>query len=155
MHIIMKSQFRRLAWILIFILIAYLPSARADTLPLLNLKIRGVEISTEVAATPATRAQGLMYRKQLAKNQGMLFIFPEPDYYGMWMLNTYIPLNVAFLDKQGVILNIADMAPLTKESHSAIAPAKFALEMNLGWFKAHNVKAGDQVLGLLYAPRGL
>jgi len=151
----MKSQFRRLAWILIFILIAYLPSARADTLPLLNLKIRGVEISAEVAATPATRAQGLMYRKQLAKNQGMLFIFPEPDYYGMWMLNTYIPLSVAFLDKQGVILNIADMAPLTKESHGAIAPAKFALEMNLGWFKAHNIKAGDQVLGLLQAPRGL
>ena len=155
MHIIMKSQFRQLARILIFILIAYLPSARADTLPLLNLKIRGVEISAEVAATPATRAQGLMYRKQLAKNQGMLFIFPEPDYYGMWMLNTYIPLSVAFLNKQGIILNIADMAPLTKESHSAIAPAKFALEMNLGWFKAHNIKAGDQVLGLLQAPRGL
>ena len=151
----MRSQFKRLARILIFIFIAYLTSTHADRLRLLDLKIRGVEISAEIAATPATRAQGLMYRKQLAKNQGMLFIFPEPDYYGMWMLNTYIPLSVAFLDKQGVILNIADMAPLTKESHGAVAPAKFALEMNLGWFKAHNIKAGDQVLGLLRAPQGL
>ncbi len=151
----MRSQFKRLARILIFIFIAYLTSTHADSLRLLDLEIRGVEISAEIAATPATRAQGLMYRKQLAKNQGMLFIFPEPDYYGMWMLNTYIPLSVAFLDKQGVILNIADMAPLTKESHGAVAPAKFALEMNLGWFKAHNIKAGDQVLGLLRAPRGL
>jgi uncharacterized membrane protein (UPF0127 family) len=144
-----------LARIFILIFISHPASIHADTLRLLDLKIRGVEISAEVADTPATRAQGLMYRKQVAKNQGMLFIFPEPDYYSMWMLNTTIPLSVAFLDKQGVILNIADMAPLTKESHGAIAPAKFALEMNLGWFKAHNIKAGDQVLGLLRAPRGL
>jgi uncharacterized protein len=151
----MRSQFKRLARILIFIFIAYLTSTHADRLHLLDLKIRSVEISAEIADTPATREQGLMYRKQMAKNQGMLFIFREPDYYSMWMLNTYIPLSVAFLDKQGVILNIADMAPLTKELHGAVAPAKFALEMNLGWFKAHNIKAGDQVLGLLRAPQGL
>ncbi len=151
----MRSQFKRPARIFIFIFIAYLAATHADTLRLLDLKIRGVEISAEVADSPATRAQGLMYRKQLAKNQGMLFIFPQPDYYSMWMVNTLIPLSVAFLDEQGVILNIADMAPLTEESHGAKAPAKFALEMNLGWFKAHNIKAGDHVLGLLRAPRGL
>ena len=120
-----------LARIFILIFIVYPASTQADTFHLLDLKIRGVEISAEIADTPATREQGLMYRKQLAKNQGMLFIFREPDYYSMWMLNTYIPLSVAFLDKQGIILNIADMAPLTKESHGAVAPAKFALEMNL------------------------
>jgi len=151
----MRSQFKRPARIFIFIFIAYLAATHADTLRLLDLKIRGVEISAEVADTPATRAQGLMHRKQLAKNQGMLFIFPQPDYYSMWMVNTLIPLSVAFLDEQGVILNIADMAPLTEEPHGAIAPAKFALEMNRGWFKAYNIKAGDHVLGLLRAPRGL
>jgi len=151
----MRSQFKLPVRIFVFIFIAYLAATHADTLRLLDLKIRGVEISAEVADTPATRAQGLMHRKQLAKNRGMLFIFPQPDYYSMWMVNTLIPLSVAFLDEQGVILNIADMAPLTEESHGAIAPAKFALEMNRGWFKAHNIKAGDQVLGLLRAPRGL
>src|SRR5712691_8594879 len=113
----MKLHHQVRVQIFVLILVVGSTSAYADTLRLLDLKIRGVEISAEIADTPATREQGLMYRKQLAKNQGMLFIFRDPDYYSMWMLNTYIPLSVAFLDKQGIILNIADMAPLTKESY--------------------------------------
>ncbi len=144
-----------LARVLLFIFISFPAATFADNLHPLDLKVRGVAIVAEVAATPQARAQGLMYRKQLRENRGMLFIFSKSDYYSMWMSNTYIPLSVAFLSERGVILNIEDMAPLTTEPHSAAAPAKFALEMNRGWFKAHRVKAGDQVTELPPAAAGL
>lgn len=95
-----------------------------------------------------------MYRKQLAKNRGMLFIFPEPGYHTLWMSNTYVPLSVAFLDTHGKIINIDDMAPLTQDAHAPSAPAKYALETIQGWFKTHNIEAGGQVLGLCHAPEG-
>jgi uncharacterized protein len=66
----------------------------------------------------------------------------------MWMVDTYIPLSVAFIDSNGVIINIEDMSPLSVELHSARAPAKFALEMSRGWFNQYGVKAGDKLNGL-------
>jgi uncharacterized membrane protein (UPF0127 family) len=83
----------------------------------------------------------------------MLFIFPKTNIYSMWMLNTFIPLSVAFLDEKGVILNIADMSPHSLTSHSSAQPAKYALEMNLGWFTEKNITAGVQVEGLEQTPQ--
>lgn len=66
----------------------------------------------------------------------------------MWMKNTLIPLSVAFIDRNGVIINIEEMAALSLDQHTAQKPAKYALEMNAGWFHSHDARAGDVVRGL-------
>jgi uncharacterized membrane protein (UPF0127 family) len=105
-------------------------------------------IRAEVAADDSTRGRGLMFRKSLAPNGGMLFIFDAAAIHCMWMKNTYIPLSVAFLDAQGVIINIADMQPHSEQSHCAARPAVYALEMTQGWFAERGVKAGTKLGGL-------
>lgn len=141
-------------WFVILFAVFGLPladghSAEADTLP---LTISGYELAAEVAHTQLSRSQGLMYRESLDENTGMLFVFPSSGYYSMWMKNTYIPLSVAFIDVRGVILNIAEMQPETLTSHDAAGMAKYALEMNKGWFAARKITAGAQVTGLERAP---
>ncbi len=113
-----------------------------------RIKVAGHELKVEVADTDPQREQGLMYRKQLGRNDGMLFIFDEPAYQAMWMKNTLIPLSVAFLDKSGEILNILDMEPQTLDTHMSAGPATYAIETNKGWFAANKVKPGDKVTGL-------
>ena len=121
----------------------------ADKLPLTELRIGQHKVVAETAASEPARATGLMYRKQpLAENHGMLFIFDAPGFHAMWMQNTYIPLSVAFIDDRGVILNIADMSPLTTTAHGAAGFARYALEMNQGWFASRGIKAGAKVDGL-------
>ena len=105
-------------------------------------------IQAEVADTQGTRSQGLMLRKSMAQNAGMVFLFEQSDHHCMWMRNTLIPLSVAFLDERGKITNIADMQPLTETSHCAARPARFALEMNQGWFKKRGIAAGMAIGGL-------
>jgi hypothetical protein len=113
-----------------------------------HLKVGPHPLKVEVAATESQRSRGLMFRKQLGRDDGMLFIFDDPGYYAMWMKNTLIPLSVAFLDGDGVILNVLDMQPQTLDAHAAAGPARYAIETNLGWFAAHKVKAGEKVTGL-------
>ena len=111
-------------------------------------------IRAEVVSDPGSRAQGLMHRKQLAQNAGMLFIFDEQAAHCMWMKNTLIPLSVAFIDESGAIINIADMQPHSEQSHCATRPARYALEMNKGWFAQRGIKAGAKLRGLeKLAPR--
>ncbi|MCC7082606.1 MAG: DUF192 domain-containing protein [Burkholderiales bacterium] len=126
----------------------------AEKLPVIELRIGEQKVSAEVAATEPTRTLGLMHRKQpLGAGAGMLFVFTAPGFHGMWMRNTYIPLSVAFIDDNGVILNIADMMPLTTEAHIAAGFARYALEMNQGWFAARGIRTGAKVLGLDAAPK--
>ncbi|SCZ85227.1 DUF192 domain-containing protein [Nitrosomonas mobilis] len=117
-------------------------------LPIIDLNISGQAILAEVAATPATLATGLMYRQHLIENSGMLFVFPEAGIHVMWMKNTWIPLSVAFIDAEGIIINIADMEPNTLKQHHSAKTASFALEMNQGWFAKYAIQTGDQVRGL-------
>src|SRR5256714_5442294 len=105
-------------------------------------------IRAEVAADFSTRAQGLMHRKSLGQNDGMLFVFDEAAIHCMWMKNTLIPLSVAFLDERGAIINIADMRPHSEQSHCAAQPARYALEMNRGWLAQRGIKPGVQLGGL-------
>jgi uncharacterized membrane protein (UPF0127 family) len=109
-------------------------------------------IHAEVAHTFETRAQGLMYRRSLGPNAGMLFVFPRAEVQCMWMKNTLVPLSVAFMDQAGKIVSISDMQPQTETPHCAAAPAKFALEMSRGWFSARGIKAGAMILGPEKAP---
>jgi uncharacterized membrane protein (UPF0127 family) len=105
-------------------------------------------IRAEVVSDAETRARGLMHRKSLAQNAGMLFIFDEHAVHCMWMKNTLIPLSVAFIDDRGAIVNIADMQPHSEASHCAAQPVKYALEMNRGWFAAKGIKPGSRLSGI-------
>ena len=117
-------------------------------LPQVGLSVGGHNLVAEVAANDSQRSTGLMHRRMLPENRGMLFIFPDEAFHSMWMMNTYVPLSVAFLDREGTIINIEDMQPQTKNTHSAKKPAKYALEMNLGWFAKRGVKPGAKIEGL-------
>ena len=128
-------------------------SALAQSLPLMELSAGFHRIEAEVAANNAARMQGLMQRKSMAVQHGMLFVFDRDDQHCMWMRNTYLPLSVAFLDEKGRILNIEDMQPQTEDNHCAAQPARYALEMNIGWFAQRGVKRGDRIGGIEKAPR--
>lgn len=138
--------------LLTFILLTFLSVSANAEIPTIHLKVSGYTLSAEVAYKKESRIRGLMYRSFMDKNSGMLFVFPEAVRHSVWMINTYIPLSIAFLDKNGIILNIIDMSPHTKTKHTAASKAKYALEMNLGWFNAKNIKAGKKITGLEKAP---
>lgn len=129
-----------------FVLLWAMP-ARADMAEIV-LRINGHALSAEVANTDPLRSKGLMHRRMLPENRGMLFVFPTIALHAMWMMNTYVPLSVAFLDRDGVIINIEDMQPHTQTPHGATRPAKYALEANQGWFRKRGIKPGDKVEGL-------
>ncbi|HEY8101622.1 MAG TPA: DUF192 domain-containing protein [Burkholderiaceae bacterium] len=116
--------------------------------PVMSLSSGIYVIKAEVAANDAQREQGLMFRQKMGQNEGMVFLFDTPSNVCMWMKNTLIPLSVAFMDADGKIINIEDMAPQTTESHCAKKPAKYALEMNRGWFKQKNIKPNSAIDGL-------
>ncbi|HEX5612064.1 MAG TPA: DUF192 domain-containing protein [Burkholderiales bacterium] len=105
-------------------------------------------IRAELADNFADRMRGLMHREKLAQNSGMLFVFDAPEVQCMWMKNTQIPLSVAFLDETATIINIEDMQPHTENSHCSKRPARYALEMERGWFAARGIKPGAKLRGL-------
>ncbi|MGH8668475.1 MAG: DUF192 domain-containing protein [Burkholderiales bacterium] len=122
--------------------------APAQTNPVAELSAGLYRIRAEVVADYTARAQGLMHRKSLAQNAGMLFIFDQHGVHCMWMKNTLIPLSVAFIDDRGAIVNIADMEPHSEASHCAAQPVKYALEMNRGWFAARGIRPGTRLGGV-------
>lgn len=127
-------------------------TALAQSLPMIELNAGIHRIEAEVAATNAARMRGLMQRTTLAPQRGMLFVFDQEARHCMWMKNTYLPLSVAFLDASGRILNIEEMRPQTEDNHCAARPARYALEMNAGWFAQRGIKAGDVIVGIVKAP---
>ncbi|MET3134255.1 uncharacterized membrane protein (UPF0127 family) [Oxalobacteraceae bacterium GrIS 1.11] len=104
-------------------------------------------IKAEVATSEAQREQGLMFRETMPANSGMVFVFDAPATQCMWMKNTLLPLSVAFIDADGKIVNIEDMQAQTLDSHCSkkAVPVRYALEMNLGWFKQKNIKPGTVI----------
>jgi len=130
----------------------WLAAAAHAQLPEIALTVNGNKLTAEVAHTEAARMQGLMHRRILPEDRGMLFVFGETGLHGMWMKNTYIPLSVAFLDERGAVINIADMEPHTLNTHAATRPAKYALEVNRGWFRKRGVKPDVRVEGIEDAP---
>ncbi len=141
-----RRQGRRIEGVLfILFLLWIIPIARSQTILKIPLYIGQKEIWVEVAKTPEERSYGLMGRKDLGKDEGMLFIFETEDRHGFWMKNTFISLSIAFIDKNGRIVWITDMKPLTLDSHVPPQPILYALEMNKGWFSSRGIKVGDTV----------
>jgi uncharacterized protein len=122
--------------------------ALAQPLPVVQLNAGMHLIRAEVAADYGSRMRGLMFRESMPVNAGMLFIFDEAGAQCMWMKNTLIPLSVAFIDDAGSIINIADMEPHSERSHCAARPARYALEMNRGWFARRGIKPGTPLGGI-------
>jgi len=131
--------------ILFILFLLWIPIVHSQSILKIPLYIHQKEIWVEVAKTPEETSHGLMGRKHLGKDEGMLFIFETEDYHGFWMKNTLIPLSIAFIDKDGRIVWITDMKPLTLNSHVPPKPILYALEMNKGWFYSFGIKVGDFV----------
>jgi uncharacterized protein len=107
------------------------------------INVAGIELEVELAITPEELALGLMHRKKLENNEGMLFAFPKERFLSFWMKNTSIPLSIAFIKGNGRIIQIESMKPYSLDTHISKEKVMYALEMNDGWFKMHNVKEGD------------
>lgn len=110
-------------------------------------------VSLELARTPVQRSKGLMGRTSLAPDHGMLFVYSSPrrEDHGFWMYQTLIPLDIAYLDKSGVIGSILQMTPCLSErgsecpSYPAGVAFSLALEMNRGYFQTHGIEVGDRL----------
>ena len=111
----------------------------------MNIHVGNKPIRVEVADSEVSRNIGMMFRKQLPYEKGMLFIFEDCAPRRFWMRNTYVPLSIAYIDPNGIILNVEKMNPLSESGVWSKGPAKYALEMNQGWFKANGVSPGDLV----------
>lgn len=117
----------------------------------LTLKVGMHSIRAQIAATPEQRQVGLMFRRDMPINDGMLFVFESPQPQCFWMKNTRLPLTIAFVADDGTIVNLADMQPMDESSHCSAKPVRFALEMNQGWFAQRGIKAGTKLGGAPFA----
>ena len=127
-----------------------------ETRPLYDMTIKTHDLKVELAHTDFTRHLGLMNRKDIKDNQGMLFVYPKEGKRSFWMKNTLIPLSVAFINKDMVIVKIAEMDTEIGTPDNELKsydtengkPAQYALEMKKGWFADHGVEVGDRLEGI-------
>src|SRR2546428_10906151 len=104
-----------------------------------------VEVSLEVAATPAERERGLMYRSSLAEGRGMLFVFDEDRNHSFWMKNTLIPLDMLFIARDGTVVGIhANATPQSTADIAVGMPSRYVLEVPGGWAARHGISAGGR-----------
>ncbi|MDD2676368.1 MAG: DUF192 domain-containing protein [Methylacidiphilaceae bacterium] len=121
-------------------------AAAQNTAAPFHLSVGTGRLIVEVARTHEELARGLMYRRALGEDAGMLFLLPREGVASFWMANTTIPLSVAFLDRDGIILEIHDLQPLdTRIVSSRSARVCFALEVNRDWFIRHRVREGEAI----------
>lgn len=123
----------------------YKEGEASEEMLMAELDIAGHIITAELAITAKHRSVGLMHRKELPDNHGMLFIHDAAGRHCFWMKNTYVPLTVAFLDGEGRIQQLMDMSPLTRKTHCSKKPSWYALEMPQGWFNERGIGEGDKV----------
>jgi uncharacterized membrane protein (UPF0127 family) len=122
-------------------------------LPVITLQAGINNIRAMVAITPDQRQTGLMFRREMAQHEGMLFVFDEPSMQCFWMKNTLLPLSIAFLADNGSVVNVDEMKPQTLDSHCSTRPVRFVLEMNQGWFTKRGIKPGSKVSGPPFAAK--
>ncbi|MCL2026847.1 MAG: DUF192 domain-containing protein [Leptospirales bacterium] len=115
------------------------------SLKIMNSEGKRIAIKVELADTDSKRSLGLMYRRVLNDNEGMLFIFSDSARRSFWMQNTYIPLSIAYISKDGIINEIYDMKPLDEKIIYSQKPAMYALEMKQGWFARNKIGQGAKL----------
>jgi hypothetical protein len=114
-------------------------------LPRVELTAGMHRIQAQVASTPQQRAVGLMHRRDMPTNEGMLFVFEQPGTQCFWMKNTLLPLTAAFVADDGTVVNLADMKPQSLDSHCSAKPVRYVLEMHQGWFAKRGIQAGQRL----------
>ena len=114
----------------------------------LRLRIQGHELHAEYAQTVAQRERGLMGRRELAVDSGMLFRFDEVRRHCLWMKDTPLPLSAAFFDEAGLLVDVIELEPFSTEIRCSKRPARYALEMNQGWFAEREIGPGARLAGL-------
>jgi uncharacterized membrane protein (UPF0127 family) len=120
-----------------------LPTQAQSKLQTMNLWLGAEEMSAELALTPIQEQTGMMFRTNMAENAGMLFVFPGPHRASFWMMNTVLPLSAAYIDPEGVILEIHKLEPQNTNSVTAASDqVQYVLETRQGWFERHNVGVG-------------
>jgi len=150
-----QRTWRRIAWRLSSGLIGLAMCGTAPAgaqegpqkLPSIQLSAGMHLIRAEVAQSPQQRSIGLMHRRSMGTNEGMLFVFEQAGQQCFWMKNTLLPLSIAFLSDDGRVVNIEDMQPQSLDSHCSSKPVRFALEMNQGWFSKRGIKPGAVLKG--------
>ena len=103
-------------------------------------------LDLEIPSTPEAFSAGLMFRESLGKDSGMLFVFKEAGEKSFHMTNTTIPLDIAFINEDGIIESIKELKPLDETHVFSDAKVLYAIEVNRGWFTENNVQVGDKVL---------
>jgi hypothetical protein len=141
-----RSPLKLGAMLLALTLCACSNEPEPQRLPTASITLGGKSIAVEVADTEETRQIGMMYRRKIGPDEGMLFVFPEIQPLAFYMRNTYVPLSIAFIRSNGEIVNIAHMEPLSLVSHRSRLPCRYALEMPEGWFERNGVKEGSFVV---------
>jgi len=117
--------------------------------PQITLMVKNKSLLAEVAQTQQSRVCGLSKRNNMPYNHAMLFVYPVNKVLKFWMKDTFIPLSIAFLDSDGVILKIAKMNTLHKNEKATLIfhqAARYALEVNQGWFNENAIVVGDRVI---------
>lgn len=121
-------------------------------LPRVLLSADDHSLQVYVARTEEERALGLMHRRELPEDEGMLFICDECAVQTFWMKDTPLPLSIAFLDDDGTILKMADLQPHDLEGESSDHPVRYVLEMNQGWFDQRGIAVGCRITGPVFLP---
>lgn len=137
-----------MAWLWIWLSVSL--GADKITFPVGTISVAGKNLVVEVADTPERTSRGLMFRKTLAENAGMIFVFSDESQRSFWMKNTFIPLSIGFFGKDRVLRETLDMRPAKSEleaappSYFSKVTATYALEVNQGWFQRNKIKVGDR-----------
>ena len=119
----------------------------AKPLSFKKITVGKTPLRVEVADTLEKQERGLMFRQSMPENEGMIFVYKEPQEMSFWMRNTFIPLDIAFVGADGVILNIHQAKPLDESIlYRSAGAAKYVIETNQGWFSSHGIRPGDKVV---------
>lgn len=122
------------------------PTKAQPKLPTLKIFVGPEVVTAELALTQVQIGTGMMFRKEMAENDGMLFVFSRPHRTSFYMRNTTLPLTAAYIDSEGIILELHDLEPLNETPVEAGSDnVQFVLEMNRDWFKRHNVTVGAAI----------
>lgn len=137
----------RFLYLILLVVVAAKPVVAGQIEPLI-IHTRDAQrhaFTVEIADTPETRARGLMFREKLPEKHGMIFIFKAVRKRNFWMKNTYIPLDILFIDEQAKIISIKQGEPESLENIPSEKPAQAAIEFARGTVEAYNIQIGDKI----------
>jgi len=140
-----ENPHHALAWSFLILLLAIVQQSCGEIIETAEIIINGNALTVDVARTADEQEKGLMHRRSLPENKGMLFPYDRDKKLSFWMKNTSIPLSIAFIGADGTIKEIYDMKPFSLSLVSSRHSVRYALEVNQGYFEAHGVSVGDRV----------